>query len=180
LKRFGVRVVSMTQEFSNDPQGELIRKIIALFDEYSSAENAKHVLRAMLQNARNGFWNGSRPPFGYRTVEAERRGDKVKKVLVIDEAEAVIIRLMFELYLRGDEVIGPMGVKAITAYLNRKGMKHRGHRFHVAIVHKILTRTIYRGTHVFNKLSSKSGRAKPAEEWVLVPVPAIINEADFA
>jgi site-specific DNA recombinase len=82
-----VWVVSITQEFSNDPQGELIRKIVALFDEYSSAENAKHVLRTMLQNARNGFWNGSRPPFGFCAVEKERRGDKVKKVLVINEEE---------------------------------------------------------------------------------------------
>ena len=61
-----------------------MRQAIALFDEYQPKENAKHVLRAMKENARQGFWNGSRPPFGYTTVEAERRGARVKKKLVID------------------------------------------------------------------------------------------------
>jgi hypothetical protein len=35
----------------------MIRQIIALFDEYQSKENAKHALRAMKENARQGFWN---------------------------------------------------------------------------------------------------------------------------
>ena len=30
----------------------MMRKVVALFDEYSSRENAKHVLRAMKENAR--------------------------------------------------------------------------------------------------------------------------------
>jgi hypothetical protein len=49
---------------------------MALFDEYQSKENAKHVLRAMNENARQGFWNGARPPIGYRIVapnSADRR-----------------------------------------------------------------------------------------------------------
>jgi hypothetical protein len=53
-----------------DPQ------IMALFDEYQSKENAKHVLRALKENARQGFWNGSLPPIGYRVVAAEQRGAK--------------------------------------------------------------------------------------------------------
>ena len=39
-----------------------------------SMENTKHVLRSTKENARQGFWNGSKPPFGYRTVEVEERG----------------------------------------------------------------------------------------------------------
>jgi site-specific DNA recombinase len=37
---------------------------MALFDEYQSKENAKHTLRAMKENARQGFWNGALPPIG--------------------------------------------------------------------------------------------------------------------
>jgi len=33
------------------------------------------------ENARQGFWNGSLPPIGYRVVAAEQRGAKVKKKL---------------------------------------------------------------------------------------------------
>ena len=45
LKRSGVRVVSITQETSDDPSGEMASKIFSLFDEYQSKENGKHTLR---------------------------------------------------------------------------------------------------------------------------------------
>jgi len=57
----------------------MMRQIMAPFDEYQSKENAKHVLRAMNENARHGFWNGALPPRGYRIVAAEQRGAKTKK-----------------------------------------------------------------------------------------------------
>ena len=42
----------------------MMRQIMALFDEYQSKENAKHVLRALKENARQGFGNGSPRPIG--------------------------------------------------------------------------------------------------------------------
>jgi site-specific DNA recombinase len=50
-----VRLVSITQELGDDPMSNMIRQIMALFDEYQSRENAKHTLRAMKENARPGF-----------------------------------------------------------------------------------------------------------------------------
>jgi site-specific DNA recombinase len=44
----------------------MIRQIMVPFDEYRSKENAKHTLRAMKENARQGFGNGALPPLGYR------------------------------------------------------------------------------------------------------------------
>jgi len=79
LVKNGVRLVSIRQEMGNNP----MQQIEVLFDEYQSKENAKHVLRALKENARQGFWNGSLPPIGYRVVAAEQRGAKVKKKLEI-------------------------------------------------------------------------------------------------
>src|SRR5258707_13409484 len=64
LAKAGVRLVSITQELGDDPMSNMIRQIMALFDEYQSKENAKHTLRAMKENARQGFWNGALPPIG--------------------------------------------------------------------------------------------------------------------
>ncbi|KGT80461.1 hypothetical protein MA20_07680 [Bradyrhizobium japonicum] len=61
----------------------MVRQMLALFDEYQSKENAKHTLRAMQENARQGFWNGSKAPYGYSVVDAEQRGAKTKKRLAI-------------------------------------------------------------------------------------------------
>jgi DNA invertase Pin-like site-specific DNA recombinase len=76
LKRSGVRLVSITQETSDDPAGEMASKIFSLFDEYQSKENGKHTLRAMQENARQGFLQRSRPPFGYGVVETEALGTR--------------------------------------------------------------------------------------------------------
>ena len=92
LRKAGVELVSITQTVSSDPSGEMFRKLLNVFDEHQSRENAKHVHRAMCENARQGFWNGSHPPFGYKTQIAERRGAKDKKVLVIDDEEACVVR----------------------------------------------------------------------------------------
>src|SRR5450631_3905640 len=59
LAKNGVRLVSITQELGDDPMSNMIRQIMALFGEYQSKENAKHTLRAMKENARQGFWNGA-------------------------------------------------------------------------------------------------------------------------
>src|SRR5690606_22946628 len=127
LRKVGVELVSITQDIGQDAGGEFIRKVLNVFDEHQSRENAKHVHRAMLENARQGFWNGSVPPFGYRTEITDRRGNRDKKVLVVNDEEARTIRLMFAL---ATGVQGrPMGVKAIATHLNERGITRRGRRF---------------------------------------------------
>ncbi len=79
LAKNGVRVISITQDLGHDPMSVMMRQIMTLFDEYQSKENAKHTLRAMNENVRQGFWNGALPPIGYRIVAAEQRGSKTKR-----------------------------------------------------------------------------------------------------
>src|SRR5579872_6524369 len=55
LAKNGVRLVSITQEMGDDPMHVMMRQIMALFDEYQSKENAKHVLRALKENAPTGL-----------------------------------------------------------------------------------------------------------------------------
>jgi len=55
LAKNGVKLVSITQEMGDDPMHVMMRQIMALFDEYQSKENAKHVIRAVKENARQGF-----------------------------------------------------------------------------------------------------------------------------
>src|SRR3546814_3833018 len=87
LKRAGVEMVSITQEFADDPAGNMMRNIVAIFDQHQSEETAEHTRRTMRANAQAGFWNGAKPPFGYRSVTVELRGAKEKKKLAVDELE---------------------------------------------------------------------------------------------
>jgi site-specific DNA recombinase len=126
LAKHGVRVVSITQPVGDEtePVHAMMRKVIALFDEYQSKENAKHVIRSMKESARQGFWNAT-PPLGYRLIEAEKRGAKIKKKLEVDPVEAETVRLIFKLYLLGDGGSGALGVKEIVKWMNARGYRTR-------------------------------------------------------
>ena len=182
LAKHNVKVVSITQPVGDEsePVHAMMRKVIALFDEYQSRENAKHVIRSMKENARQGFWNGATAPLGYRLVEAERRGTKVKKRLDVDPVEAECVRLIYKLYLYGDGTSGALGVKEVVKWLNRNGYRtRRGETFGVATVHKILTNTVYIGEWRFNVTSSRTRQRKPDEEVVKIAVPAVIEPDVF-
>ena len=49
LNKAGVKLISITQQTSDDPSGEMARKIFSIFDEYQSKENGKHTL--LLENS---------------------------------------------------------------------------------------------------------------------------------
>src|SRR5215831_18935061 len=182
LAKHGVRVISITQPVGDEsePVQAMMRKVIALFDEYQSKENAKHVIRSMKENARQGFWNGATPPLGYKLIEVEKRGTKIKKKLDIDPVEAETVRLIFKLYLCGDGSSGALGVKEIVKWLNGRGYRsRRGNSFGVGQVHKLLTNTVYIGRWKFNQASSKTGERKAENEVVEIPVPPIIEPDTF-
>ncbi|WP_197425287.1 recombinase family protein [Caulobacter sp. CCH5-E12] len=180
LARNGVRIVSITQELGDDPMSIMMRQIMNLFDEYQSRENAKHTLRAMKENARQGFWNGARPPIGYRIVAAEQRGAKIKTKLEIDPVQADKIRLIYRLALIGSDNTGPMGVKAIAAHLNERNVTTRdGGRWGVSGVHYVLTAPTYIGEHHFNKRVAKTGEFKADDEHVVLAVPPIVSHETF-
>jgi site-specific DNA recombinase len=130
----------------------------------------------MKENARQGFWNGAMAPLGYKVIEAEKRGSKIKKKVDIDPVEAETVRLIFNLYLNGDGKSGSLGVKEIVKWLNARGYRTRsGQTFGVGSVHRLLTNTTYIGRLRFNQTSSRTGDKKPDGEAVEIAVPAIVG-----
>jgi site-specific DNA recombinase len=127
LKKRGVRIISITQETADDPVGNFSRRMINLFDDFSSKENSKHTRRGMKENAIQGFFNGSRAPFGYQAVIVPGVGNRgrAKKKLAVDEAEAIIVRKIFDVYEHG--VAGKtMGLKQLATKLNADNILMRG------------------------------------------------------
>ena len=122
----------------------MFRKLWNVFDEHQSRKNAKHVHRAICENARQGFWNGSHPPFGFRTQVAERRAAKDKKVLVVDDEEARAVREIFDIASGRER--RPSGVKAIACRLTDRGVTRRGVRFSTGSVYEVLTSSRWCGS----------------------------------
>ena len=171
---------SISQQTSDDPAGEMARQIFSLFDEYSSKENAKHTLRSMKENARQGFFNGAKPPFGYRLKETDQVGNRgrKKKRLAVEENEAAVVRQIYALYLQGHRG-QMMGMKAIADYLNSRGIRMRGRRWCNQKIQQILSDTVYRGQGVFNTYDVRNQKPKPESEWVYFEVEPIIDSELF-
>ncbi len=176
LRKAGVEVVSVTQPTGDDPSQALMRQIIGIFDEYTSRENGKNTTRSMRESAKQGFWNGATPPLGYRIVEAERRGAKIKKKLDVDPVEAELVRLIFKLYAEGHEGSGPLGVKETTKWLNARGFRTRkGSTFGVGPLHGILTNRCYAtGKWPYGRRNSRTGELNNSADIIEIDVPVIV------
>ena len=126
-----------------------------LVDEMYSAENSKHVKRARRENARRGFFNGSKPPFGYKIIETKVIGHTGnRRVLALDESEAKVVCEIFDLY----EGIGcePLGMKKIAEHLNAKCL-YRGQQWRVQKIQKILSDSVYTGVYEFGGRVAQNG-----------------------
>ena len=118
---------------------------------------------------------GGIPTLGYDV-------DPTTKKYIINEAEANIVRLIFEKYLSG------WGYKRILDYLNHMGYRSkRGRCFSKNSLSSILTNEKYVGRYIFNKRQEKTVEGKrnptlkPKEEWIVIEggIPAIIDQETF-
>jgi site-specific DNA recombinase len=180
LGKAGVKVISITQQTSDDSAGEMMRRIITMFDEHQSKEISKHVSRCMKENARQGFFNGSSPPFGYHAIVTDIAGSRGrnKKKLAINESEAGIVRMAYDLYLNGYQG-REMGGKEIAKHFTEKGLLMRGKPWNIHKTHTLLSDMLYMGEYFTNIRDSKANTNRPPEEWIKATIPAIVDAATF-
>ncbi len=108
LKKHGVKVVSATENISDNPEGIILEGMLESMAEYYSANLAQNVKRGQRESLLKGHYLGGSPPIGYKIVD---------KKLVIDENKVHIIRRVFEEYARGiskKEILAELTAKGIT------------------------------------------------------------------
>ncbi|WP_369826960.1 recombinase family protein [Nitrosovibrio sp. Nv6] len=170
LEKCGTRVVYVSVDLDNrTDSGWMMESMLEIFDEHYSRQVSADTLRSMIKNARDGYFNGGRVPFGYMAVPDGKR----KRLAVLD-VEAQIIRDLFGLYVEG------IGCKAIAMTLNERARLRRGMRWNKNVVTATLKNEVYTGKVVFNRTDSRTGRARSREEWIITQShPAIIEEGVF-
>ena len=72
-----------------------------------------------------------------------------------------------------------VGVKAVAAHFNGLNILRRVHKWGSQTIHHVLTNATYKGELIFNKACWKTGVLKPEDQWVRIPVDAIIDAALF-
>ena len=173
LQTAGVQLVSITEEFGNGPNGQMMRNMIAVMNEKYAHDASLFTRRDRRTNARKGYWNGGQVPYGYEAKPVVRDGDKERKKLFIVEEEASVVRKIFELARHG--VVGqPMGTRSIAEWLNNHGYRLRGRPFFHSAVDGILKRPHYRGSY-FDRTADDEGKVPEPEDWIWVECPRIIE-----
>lgn len=146
LRNKGIEVISINEPVDNTPTGRLLEGVIESIDEFYSANLGQDIKRGMRENASRGFFNGSRPPYGFHKI-AVRDGAKTRNKLEPEPEDSValqVVRMIFDMASKD------MGCKDIARTLNQEGFRtSKGQLWGRGTVHKVLTNEAYCGTLVW-------------------------------
>lgn len=114
FNRADVAFVSVTQNFSTaDAMGRLTLNMLMSFAEFEREMIAERTRDKIAAARRKGKWTGGAVPLGY---------DVVDKHLVVNELEAIVVREVFELYLKHGSAL------TVMRLLNDSGRATKRHR----------------------------------------------------
>jgi site-specific DNA recombinase len=189
LEECGARVEYVIGQFEETAEGRLLKGLMSEFAEYEREKIRERTVRGIIRavEAGNVVVGGSRAPYGYDLATVDGR-----RTLVVNDEEAAIVHLIYELYIREG-----YSMHAIAGFLTEqgipkpgKGLNHRatsrdGTPWEAATVRNILSNETYVGRWHYRKTRTRKAAGglqcddRPREEWLLVSVAAILDEATF-
>lgn len=173
LRKHGVRVLAVQQELADDANGELMEGVYELFDQHESRIIGARTRAAMKENIRQGYFNGTKPPFGFTVERVTSPSGKPKRRLLPDAAEAPLVRQVFELYVAG------RGAKAVARTLNERGVPYRDLNWSRDRVLGVIDDTVAVGKYVWGRVDGRTGAKRDRAEHVATAVPALIEPGLF-
>jgi len=195
LARCGVELIFLKSPAGATPEDQLLVQFQGMIAEYERAQIAERCRRGKRHMAQRGGVNVlSGAPYGYRYV---RKSDTSAAFYEVIEAEARVVRMVFEIYTQQG-----LSINAIARLLNERQIPTRTGkgRWERSTVWGMLRNPAYRGTACYGKTELRprqritrplrqrkglpsrdsAGHERPRTEWIEVPVPALVSEERFA
>jgi len=192
--RRGVSVVYLNAPAAHTPEEHLLLQVQGMIAEYERAQLMERTRRGKRHKARCGSVNAlSAAPYGYRYV---KKTDQTDAYYQVDEAETAVVRAVFAAYTQEH-----LSMYRIVQRLTAQQVPTRtGGRWDPATIRKMLCNPAYIGRACFGKCVPRPRRRitrrarlagrlpvhdqahdeRPREEWIEIPVPALIVEETFA
>lgn len=183
-----LRIVLMP-DTDDSPEGQLLSHVKGVIAEYERAKILERTARGRRGRAQAGHVPQGRQTLGYRYVpHGKGKGAHYE----IDEAEAALVRRIFDLYVHHGYAL-----TALARLLTAEGVplpseyarKLSARVWHRSTIYKILCNETYIGVMYDNKTHRIPGeknpdqntrrRRVPREEWIAIKVPSLIEPALF-
>ena len=154
LRKYGVKVLSATENISEGPEGIILESMLEGMAEYYSAELSEKVIRGHTENALKCKYNGGTPTFGY-VIDKD-------KCYQIDPHTAPVVLESFTRYANGATM------KEVMQYLVESGFTTvRGRKIDLNFISRLLKNRKYIGEYSYRQIVTPGG------------IPAIVSQDLF-
>jgi len=193
--KHGTEVLFIKSPKATTPEEELLLQFQGMIAEYERAQITERHRRGKRYRAKTGLVNVlSGAPYGYRYIKKTETSSAFYEII---EEEATVVREVYRLYTEEMLSIG-----AVVRWLRTNGIPTRKGKspWERSTVWAMLRNPAYKGRACFGKTETvetkkitrllrlrggfspraSSDRNKPREEWIEIPVPAIVTEDTFA
>src|ERR1017187_667558 len=195
LARNGVETMFVKAPQGASAEDQLLVQFQGMISEYERAQILERSRRGKRHRAQSGEVSVmSCAPYGYSYI---RKTNEAPAAYVVLEAEARVVVRIYEMY-----TVEGLSIGEITRRLNAEGIPTRkaSARWGRTTVWAVLRNSAYRGIACFGQTRASSrtrvmrpqrrrgvitpsmtgGHERPREEWIEIPVPALISEDSFA
>src|SRR5499433_3589424 len=196
FRRAGVEVIFLNRALGHSPEDDLLLQVQGMIAEYERAKIIERHRRGKRHAARVGVVHGlSGAPYGYRYVPKYEGGGQARYEIIPDEAR--VVRQVFAW-------VGPdrLTIGEACRRLTQAGEVTRTGKtvWDRSVVWGILKNPAYQGTAAFGKTRQEPLRPRlraqrhrpvqprravsthdvPPEDWITIPVPALVEPEVFA
>ena len=192
--RHGVEAAFVKAPQGHSPEDQLLVQFQGMIAEYERAQILERSRRGKRHHARQGHVNvlcGA--PYGYRYM---RKTPETAAYYEIIEEQAAVVRKVYDWYTAEG-----LSIAAIMRRLNEQGVPTRKRlaRWERSTVWAMLRNPAYKGLACYGKTKltqrqritrplrlrggfasrDSAGHERPREEWIEIPVPALVSDTAF-
>jgi site-specific DNA recombinase len=192
LREAGIEVLFVTTPAPKTGEEKILHGVKGLFAEYERAKISERFRLGKLRKVKEGNVINSEAPYGYTRI---RNNENRPGYYVINQEEARVVKKIFSWI--ADE---KLTIRRVIKRLQELGIKPRWSKrgvWSTSTLSHLLTNKTYIGeayygrsyavvpenplkTEKYKKMRKTSRKLKPKEEWLMIPVPAIIDKDLFS
>lgn len=191
LREAGIEIMFVTVPAPRNSEDKILHGVRGLFAEYERAKITERFRLGKLRKAKEGHILTTQPLYGYNYIP--KQGDR-HGFYEINPIEARVVKMIFSWVANGR-----MTLRGVVKKLHQLGIRPRKSKrdvWNTGTLSTMIRHRAYIGeahwgssyavvperplkNEKYKKVKKTSRRIRPQEEWIIIPVPAIIDHELF-